>query len=634
MTRFRWLLGAALVLLSLLAGFRALGTYFQHGLWIASAAVAVLCAIAVGGFASLAIARRRLARELLGLALDPPSSALFEDRRRRLEAIRAAGGAPNCEALAEATAAEESGRAYLGRYFVAVTVLVGLVGTFAGLMETLRGVAPLLADDQADTLKLIAAPLAGLDVTFGASIVGVLVTLALALVQGDLVIAEELVLARLEERAVHLLVPSLWPPGEQAIERAAKELAALRREFGATLASSLEGAGNRIADAAAGEIGKLVREVEGLLSATAKETANEVRLALRDAGAEVAERVRPLLVEGAAELADLRATTSAASAHASAAITEATQRAVVDLERAATAIAASLQRSAEVAALAQQRTETLFAKLSEAHAAKLESAAEQLLAGADRASAAHAQRLESLAATMERAALESTLGHGQLVAQAGLHAASLIAAGDASAKRSEELLVELGNAHAARMDATARSLLGAFEQAIADQAATAAALANTLQNTASQTIDAQTRLLDSAGVHATALALSCDSVAQTTQARLAELGEVYATRLDTLARALRDVIERSATAQEAQWIAATQSLTVAAEALREGAEKLAPSAAALAPELGSLAREIALLAARSEAAQDQAAVVEELSRLGEAMERLEKLARSPSEIPA
>ena len=37
-------------------------------------------------------------------------------------------------------AAEELGRAYLGKYLVAVTVLVGLVGTFSGLMEALRGV--------------------------------------------------------------------------------------------------------------------------------------------------------------------------------------------------------------------------------------------------------------------------------------------------------------------------------------------------------------------------------------------------------------------------------------------------------------------------------------------------------------
>src|SRR5581483_219276 len=110
---------------------------------------------------------------------------------------------------------------------VAVTVLVGLVGTFAGLMETLRGVAPLLKDEQLSTLRLVAAPLAGLDVTFGASIIGILVTLALALVQGDLVLAEEEALARLEERTRHALVPSLWPAGDSAEERTARSLEAL-----------------------------------------------------------------------------------------------------------------------------------------------------------------------------------------------------------------------------------------------------------------------------------------------------------------------------------------------------------------------------------------------------------------------
>ena len=58
-------------------------------------------------------------------------------------------------------------------------------------METLRGVAPLLADEQMTTLRALSGPLAGLDVTFGASLVGILVTLSLALVQGDLALAEE-----------------------------------------------------------------------------------------------------------------------------------------------------------------------------------------------------------------------------------------------------------------------------------------------------------------------------------------------------------------------------------------------------------------------------------------------------------
>src|SRR5207237_1186677 len=115
---------------------------------------------------------------------DEPGGELWSARRERLAEIRRAGARPDLDALAQATAAEETGRAYVGRYLVAVTVLVGLVGTFAGLMETLRAVEPLLRDEKAGTLGLLAGALGGLDVTFGASIVGILATLALSLVQG------------------------------------------------------------------------------------------------------------------------------------------------------------------------------------------------------------------------------------------------------------------------------------------------------------------------------------------------------------------------------------------------------------------------------------------------------------------
>ena len=118
-------------------------------------------------------------------------------------------------------------------------MLVGLVGTFAGLMETLRTVAPLLRDDKAAGIELLAAPLAGLDVTFGASIVGILVTLALTLIQGDLVLAEELTLARLEERTTHCLVPALWPAKESAAERTVRELSSLRAELAGFLGQAV-----------------------------------------------------------------------------------------------------------------------------------------------------------------------------------------------------------------------------------------------------------------------------------------------------------------------------------------------------------------------------------------------------------
>ena len=148
-------------------------------------------------------------------------------RRAQALELQSRGVAPDLDVLAEATAAEEAERGFAGKYLVATTILVGLVGTFGGLMETLARVAPLFkdplaAEGPAGALALLAGPLAGLHVTFGTSVVAILVTLALALVQGDVTLHQERLLARLQERTRHVLVPELWPAHEGAAERAAR----------------------------------------------------------------------------------------------------------------------------------------------------------------------------------------------------------------------------------------------------------------------------------------------------------------------------------------------------------------------------------------------------------------------------
>jgi hypothetical protein len=306
MTRLRWGLGAALVLLSLVSAARALPAYVTRGLWLGSGTVILLAVIAVVGFASLLQARRRIERELAGLAAHPPAGELWTGRKAQLEAIRASGAAFDHDAVAALTEADERGRAYLGRYLVAVTVMVGLVGTFSGLMETLRSVGPLLGEQQVSTLRMLSGPLGGLDVTFGASLVGILITLALALVQGDLVLAEEQLLGRLEERTVHLLIPSLWPPSEATAERAARSLvavenglAALRGDLGKVLADASATVASSVAKVASAEVGRLIEHVSRSLaetvSATAgrfETTASQTTMSLERAGQAVAQTLR------------------------------------------------------------------------------------------------------------------------------------------------------------------------------------------------------------------------------------------------------------------------------------------------------------------------------------------------------
>ena len=151
MSRIRWILAGLVAVLAVVAAIQAIATYARADLAVGVLSVLALAVTLVVGLASLASARWRIEKELQALRADPgsttvPASALLRARRERLFAIQAAGVRPDRQVLAEATAAEEAGRAYIGRYFVATTVLIGLVGTFAGLMATLSKVAPLLGD--------------------------------------------------------------------------------------------------------------------------------------------------------------------------------------------------------------------------------------------------------------------------------------------------------------------------------------------------------------------------------------------------------------------------------------------------------------------------------------------------------
>ena len=83
--------------------------------------------------------------------------------------------------------------------------------------------------------------------------------------------------------------------------------------------------------------------------------------------------------------------------------------------------------------------------------------------------------------------------------------------------------------------------------------------------------------------------------------------------------------------------AAAQSLTAASGELRGTAAELSPVLAALAPQLAALAREVALLAARAEDPEPMNAVLDELIRLGEDVERLAALAHRrplPQRLPS
>lgn len=404
MTRVRWLLALALGTVATVAAVGSLRTYWAHNLTVGMLAVVVLLAITVGGLASLASARVRIGRELRALTADAPSGELWTQRRDRLTALRAQGVRPDLATLADAVAAREAGRAYLARYLVATTVLVGLVGTFAGLMETLGRVAPLLTAGDGGALGLLAAPLAGLHVTFGASLVAILTTLSLTLAQGDLSLAEAEALALLEERTAHDLLPVLWPAGEdplvllrQQTERLREELpAAVARELAAASARAGEHLQARFEDSA-----RALRERHEQMSATLQTSARELAARLETTGTATGEAVGRLAAQAGTALAS--AATAAADANRSAAA-----RVEEALTRVATEVTSALRASSD-------GTATALAALGRTHGESLTDAAAALhasvtdaIAGSGRALADERLALASAAEALQASSASLT----------------------------------------------------------------------------------------------------------------------------------------------------------------------------------------------------------------------------------
>jgi hypothetical protein len=376
-TRARWLMGVLIGAAALIVAGESLATYLAERLVVGVVTVVVLMAVLAIGFASLAQARRYVARELSGLSADPPSGALYAARRAQLVLLRRRGVAPDLDLLADATAAEETERGYAGRYLVATTVLIGLVGTFGGLMETLARVAPLLKGDLSSgtagptgAFALIAGPLAGLHVTFGTSVVAILATLALALVQGDVTLHHQRLLALLEERTHHVLGPELWPADDSAGERTVRALLELRAFVAESLTTSAATSAERIAgivrvevkratEAAARELRDAGATSRGTMTAAATE-AREAIAAAAKASQEAAERAATASREAFeaaatathAEMAAAIATLTSTTTRTSASIATSTEAAVRSLGELRASLSAQLEGASQALATA------------------------------------------------------------------------------------------------------------------------------------------------------------------------------------------------------------------------------------------------------------------------------------------
>jgi hypothetical protein len=607
MTRLRWGLGGALVVAALLSAARALLSYLGHGLWLGSASVLLLALIAVVGYLSLGQARRRLEKELSGLAAEPPRGELISQRRAQLEALRARGVQPDRDALAAASEAEERARAYLGRYFVAVTVLVGLVGTFAGLMETLRTIGPLVSDGS--TLQLLQAPLAGLDVTFGASVVGILVTLALALVQGDLVLAEELALTRLEERTTHVLVPELWPAAHGADERAVGELKELRSDLGRLS----DRAGDRAAalwvevtrtalDRLAAELGRGVTALQASLEQSTR--------ANLDAVAQAAAASTVALAKSTQQQTDVL--TKSTQQHTDA-LTKSTQQQTdvltTSTERHTDALAQSTQQQIDVLTMSTEQYMDALAKSTQQQTEALATSTKQQSETLAQSTQMHTSAIAGTAQQHTEALAKSTQQQMEALTKSTQAHEGAIAT---AMKQQSETLAQSTQMHTNAIAGTAQQHTEALAKSTQQQM---------------EALTKSTRAHE--GAIATAMKQQSETLAQSTQMHTNAIAGTAQQHLDAIAQsseatagALRGSLVEAGTRLEATSL----SLAQAVEGLRAVSDALSPLLAQLGPELDALAREVSLLSARVDG-NDDPVIADELVRLGEGVGRLETLLR-------
>lgn len=597
MTRARWITGAFIGVGALAVAGDALASYLAERLVVGVVAVLGLAGVLAIGLTSLARAQRYVARELAALGAEPPAGTLLRARREKLLGLQRRGVAPDLEVLAEATAADEAGRGYTGKYLVATTVLIGLVGTFGGLMETMARVGPLLKSDlgaqgAAGVLGLVAAPLAGLHVTFGTSVVAILVTLSLALVQGDVTLHHERMLAALQERTRHVLVPELWPAADSAPERAVQRLQELRVFLEGALTGGAAASAEKVATAVRVEVKRLVEQIgaETRAASTAQTAALQSAAAATTTSLrQTAEVVTRELREAAVASRESLTTVAAQSQDAIAA-------AGVKLQAAIAEAAARSQDA--LAAAAAQSHDTIIVAATRSHEAIT-------------AATVHSQETMTSAAASSRevtaAASNASLEVTATAAAALREAVSAAAAAsetalDQAAATTRDLTATAVEALVAASTTSTKALVAAStastEALVAASARSAEALALVGARSSEAFTEASTR--------------SSEAFTNSTTAAVEALGKLRTT--------LNAELESSSTA-----------LATAATSLQGSVQALSPALVELAPQLGALAAEVALLAARADSPEQANAVLDELVRLGEDVERL--VASSPSAAP-
>lgn len=166
---------------------------------------------------------RRPLPQATEVLLSPSQRGLGDFLRTVHRVLQQGQGTSTLPYLLDSLAARGEDRRALVRYLTGALVLLGLIGTFFGLLVTIDGVREVLGnlagDPEAETMELLtglrerlAVPLRGMGLAFSSSLFGLLASLVLAFVELQLFHAQNDFHARLETMVVSDLVP-LWQSG-------------------------------------------------------------------------------------------------------------------------------------------------------------------------------------------------------------------------------------------------------------------------------------------------------------------------------------------------------------------------------------------------------------------------------------
>ncbi|MFH0926023.1 MAG: hypothetical protein V1872_10420 [bacterium] len=134
------------------------------------------------------------------------------------------------EILTDILSAKENTRAVFAKYFLGACVMLGLLGTFLGLLETVSGayIAIELLDKSDQLIKSLHQPLGGISLAFGTSIVGIIASLTLGFTYVFLYRRQILFLSELEEYTQTVLIPTITKSSGKMLDEIVSELRAIK----------------------------------------------------------------------------------------------------------------------------------------------------------------------------------------------------------------------------------------------------------------------------------------------------------------------------------------------------------------------------------------------------------------------